>query len=243
MSMSRPPPSEFDNRLLALLPKNEYRRLLPSLEPVPFAFKQILYDVRSPIRFAYFPSRGVLSALAVMEDGGAIEVASIGNEGLVGLSAIFGAESSPNQVICQIAGDGLRIEAKLLRAESDRDGPLRQLLLRYHTAFLVQVSQAVACNGLHKVHQRCCRWLLITHDRVKDDALPLTHEFLAIMLGVRRASVSEVLEPLQKQGLIRSHRGQITVLDRKGLEVASCECYRIVAGEFTRLVGDRGTVR
>src|SRR4051812_24381581 len=106
MSTSRPPPPERSNRLLALLPQNEYRRLLPSLEPVPFTFKQVFYDIRSPIRFAYFPNRGVLSALAVMEDGDAIEVASIGNEGLIGLSAVFGAESSPNQVICQVAGDG-----------------------------------------------------------------------------------------------------------------------------------------
>jgi CRP-like cAMP-binding protein len=240
MSVSRPPPQQPANRLLALLPQNEYRRLLPALETVPFAFKQVLHDAGSPIRFAYFPNRGVLSTLAVMEDGGAIEVASIGNEGLIGLSVIFGAESSLNQVICQIAGDGLRMEAKLLRAESGRDGPLRELLLRYHTAFLVHVSQAAACNGLHTVQQRCCRWLLITHDRVQDDVLPLTHEFLAIMLGVRRASVSEVLEPLQKQGLVRSRRGQITVLDRKRLEVASCECYRIVAGEFQRLIGIRG---
>jgi CRP-like cAMP-binding protein len=237
MSMSRPVRPQSRNRLLARLPQDEFKRLLPWLQPVSLEFKQVLYEARSPIDFSYFPNVGVLSALALMEDGSAIEVATIGNEGVVGETAFVWSESSPNQVIVQAAGDALRIKADVLREEAGREGPLRRLLIRYHTAFLVQVSQSVACNGLHTVHQRCCRWLLKMLDRMYADVLPLTHELLAVMLGVRRASVSEVLEPLRANGLIRTRRGTITILDREGLESASCECYRTVEDEFERLLG------
>jgi CRP-like cAMP-binding protein len=200
-------------------------------------FRQVLYEPRSPIDHAYVPARGVVSAIILMEDGGAIEVATVGNEGMVGLPVFLGGVTSFNQVIVQVAGEALRIKGKALEGEASQAGPLRRLLLSYQSAFLAQVLQGLACNGLHTIQQRCCRWLLMTQDRVGADVFPLTHEFLAIMLGVRRASVSEVLEPLQDEGLIRSQRGKITVRDREGLEAACCECYRTINDEFGRLLG------
>jgi CRP-like cAMP-binding protein len=237
MSGTRPSRAPPGNQLLARLPLQEYDRLRPHLEPVPFEHKQVLYEVRSRIEYAYFPSHGVLSSVALMEDGSAIEVATTGNEGVLGLLAYLGAGTSPNEVMVQVEGDGVRIRIDALKEAANGDGSLPGLLLRYHTAFLVQVSQQVACNGLHLIQQRCCRWLLSTHDRVGSNELLLTHEFLAIMLGVRRASVTDVLRPLQEQGLVRNSRGSITILNRKGLEGACCECYRVVRDEFDRLLG------
>lgn len=231
-------PSAPANHLLARLPPAAYDRLLPHLRPVPLKQDAVLHKARSPIEHVYFPTRGVTSFLTVLHGGTAIEVGTVGNEGLVGSTAFLGAASSPHKVIVQVAGDGLKMEAATLAAEARADGPLRDLLLRYQTCFMFQVSQSVACNGLHSVHQRCCRWLLMTHDRVGADTFHLTHEYLGFMLGVRRASVSLVLQPLQDRGLVQYRRGKITVRDRKGLEVAACECYRLVRDEFTRLLGD-----
>jgi CRP-like cAMP-binding protein len=237
MPKTKPPAAPHGNRLLARLPPEEYQRLLPRLQLVPLALKHVLYEARSSIDYAYFPNRGVVSALTVMEDGRAIEVATIGDEGMVGLPLLVGAKATPNRVIVQVPGDALRMAEDVLREEAGRDSPLRRLLVLYHSAFLAQVSQAVACNGLHSVHQRCCRWLLMTQDRAHSDVFPMTHEFLAEMLGVRRSTVSEVLEPFQEKGLIRYSRGKFTVLDREGLKAGSCECYRRIVEEFERLFG------
>ena len=184
---------------------------------------------------------GAVSALTIMEDGSAIEVATIGNEGMVGLSVLFSDKIATNEVIVQIAGEALRMDADVLEQEAGKDGPLRRLLLRYNMAHLTQISQSVACNGLHPIQQRCCRWLLVTLDRMESNVVPLTHEFFGIMLGVRRASVSEVLRPLHQQGLVNNSRGAITVLDRNGLEQLSCECYRRVKDEFDRVLGHDST--
>src|SRR4029077_12953212 len=237
MPKTKPPAASHRNRLLARLPPVEYQRLLPHLQPVPLALKHVLYQARSPIDYAYFPSRGVVSALTVMEDGRAIEVATIGDEGMVGLPLLVGAKTTANRLIVQVSGEALRLSAAALQEEASRDSPLRRLLVLYHTAFLAQVAQAVACNGLHSVHQRCCRWLLMTQDRAPADVFPMTHEFLAEMLGVRRSTVSEVLKPFQEEGLIRYSRGKCTVLNRKSLKAGSCECYRRINEEFVRLFG------
>jgi CRP-like cAMP-binding protein len=172
-----------------------------------------------------------------MEGGEAIEVATVGNEGMVGLTAFVGGETSPNEVMVQAAGDGLRMGAEALRRECAGDGPLRRILVLYHTAYATQVSYGVACNGLHTVERRCSRWLLMALDRVGTARLPLTHEFLAMMLGVQRSSVTTVLQALRDRGLVRLGRGRITVLDRPGLEAAACECYGAVRAEFARLLG------
>ncbi len=235
MSKTKLRAAPHGNRLLARLPPEEYKRLLSRMQVVPLPLKHVLYEARSPIDHAYFPNRGVVSALTVMEDGRAIEVATIGNEGMVGLPLLVGAKTTANRMIVQVPGEALRITEDVLRKEISRDGALRRMLILYHTAFLAQVSQAVACNGLHSVYQRCCRWLLMTQDRAHSDVFPMTHEFLAEMIGVRRSTVSEVLEPFQEKGLIRYSRGKFTVLDREGLTAGSCECYRRINEEFARL--------
>lgn len=234
MPRAAPPPPA--NRLLALLPPAEVKRIGPHLAPVELKFKQVIYKAQQTIEYVYFPTRGVGSAVSYVGDGTAIEVATVGDEGMFGLPALLGEAESPNDLFIQIPGAALRMPAAALRRVSTAGGPIYQVLVKYLNAYLLQVSQAVACNGLHKVRQRCCRWLLMTHDRVHADALPLTHEFLAIMLGVRRAGVSEVLGDLQEAGLIRSGRGVITVLDRPGLEEQACLCYHVVANEYERLL-------
>jgi CRP-like cAMP-binding protein len=225
-----------ENRFLARLPKHDLERLLPLLRPVTLAFDQTIYESRGPIEYAYFPTGSVFSALTIMEGGAAIEVASIGNEGLVGHSVATGGMRSPNRVILQIPGGALRAEVRVLRSEAARGGAFKDLLGAYQETYMAQVSQSVACNGLHTLEKRCCRWLLMTRDRVGSDELRLTHEFLAIMLGVRRASVTEVLKPLQEEALILSHRGTVSILDGARLEARSCECYRVVKEDYDRLL-------
>jgi len=236
MAKATSPISPKGNRLLGRLQPSEYQRLLPRLKPVLLEADQILHKPRTPFVYAYFPTRAVTSYLRIMESGAAIEVGTVGNEGMVGVSGALGAPESPHQVIVQIEGEGYRIEVKALAAEVDRSASFRRLLVAYQAAFYAQVSQSVACNGLHPVGKRCCRWLLMTHDRVGTDILPLTHEYLGMMLGVRRASVTDVLGALREQGLISYSRGTITVLHRKALEAAVCECYQAVNDEYGRLL-------
>jgi CRP-like cAMP-binding protein len=207
MSNDRTPATSRPNRLLASLPEADRLRILPLLEPVELEFEQVLYEPRRPIEYAYFPAGTVIFSLIVMQDGNLIEVATIGDEGLLGYGAVSGGNSSPTKAVVQVAGRGLRIRAKILREQAKRGGPLRDLLGAYDEAFRAQVSQSVACNGLHRLEQRCCRWLLMSRDRVDSDELRLTHEFLGLMLGARRASVTDALRPLQEAGLVRSHRG------------------------------------
>ncbi len=238
MAKKRPPSATQPNRFLARLPESEYRRLSTLLKPVSLTLGQILYEARGPIEYAYFPMGAVLSALTVMQDGNAIEVATIGNEGLVGHYGT-GGMISPHRVIVQVENGGLRIDATALQEEGAKAGALRDLLTAYHVAFVWQVSQSVACNGLHRLRQRCCRWLLMTRDRVGSDNLRLTHDYIALMLGARRASVTEALRPLREEGLVRSYRGRIAILDGAGLEASACECYFVVRDEYERLLGGK----
>jgi CRP-like cAMP-binding protein len=227
---------QFNNRLLSILAQHGQDELLGVLQNVSLEFAQILYEAHSPIEYVYFPTHAVVSATTVMSDGREIEIATIGNEGMTGLTALVGAHTSPTRVFVQIPGKAFRLDAAVLRKMSGHDSFVRQLLSIYLHAFLTQISFSVACNGLHTLKKRCCRWLLVTHDRVGSDKLHLTHEFLGIMLGVRRASITDVLKPLQRKRLIRSARGQIEILDRDGLEDIACECYQRVRDEFTRLL-------
>jgi CRP-like cAMP-binding protein len=225
------------NRLLAALPQQEYERLLPNLEPVSLSLKLVLYEPNAPIEYAYFPNSGATSMLNLMQDGQTIEAATVGKEGMIGVPLLLGTTQIPLEVIVQIPGDGLRMRADVFKAEVYWGCPLHTLLLRYMQTLMNQISQTAACNSFHSVEQRCCRWVLMTQDRVESDSFPLTHEFLAIMLGVRRASVSEVAATLQKSGLIDYHRGQMTIRDRHGLEAACCECYESTKQEYKRLLG------
>ena len=216
------------NLLLARLSELDYKRLVPHLELVSLPFGQPIYEVGGVIDYAYFPTQGVISAVVTMENGATIEVATIGNEGVTGIPALIEPESSPSRLYVQVAGGAARISVDLFRQETHREGPLRTLLQLYESAFMFQILQSLACNGLHTISQRCCRWLLTTHDRMHDDVLPLTHELLAIMLGVRRPGVSVALNDLQQRGYLVYSRGRIEVRDRQGLEAGACECYRTV---------------
>jgi CRP-like cAMP-binding protein len=228
--------SPLRNRLLASVPDEELAAISNSLEPLHMSIRTTFYRAGDRIDYVYFPVSGVVSAMTVMEDGSAIEVATIGNEGLAGLTAFVGGEVSPYSVIVQLPGDALRMKTERLRELTGPDTALRKTLVHYNTAYATQVAYAVACNGLHTIEKRCCRWLLMTRDRIGADILPLTHEFLAIMLGVRRASVTEVLQPLQAGGMIRCGRGEIEILDHSRLETIACECYRSVKRAFAHLM-------
>jgi CRP-like cAMP-binding protein len=225
------------NRLLAYLKPADYQRLSEHLEAVPLAYRMPLSLANVPIASVYFLEEGVASIVNTMRKGNSVEVGTAGNEGMVGLPIVFGDKQSPMNVYMQVAGCGLKMKASILSRELTQNTRLRTALLHYAHAFFNQVAQSAACAHLHSLEQRCCRWLLMTHDRMRTDELQLTHEFLAMMLGVRRAGVTVALGALQKKGLINHGRARITILDRVGLEQLSCECYQVTKREFDRLLG------
>jgi CRP-like cAMP-binding protein len=225
-----------ENRLLLALPRAEHDRLRGHLEKVSLPLRTILYEANGPIAHVFFPLNGVVS-LVIVDGGFTLEVGIIGNEGIVGTPVFLGSDCSPTKAIAQIPGAALRMEAQFFQEEMRRGGPLHGLVQRYTQTMINQISQSLVCNHRHSVEQRMCRWLLMSHDRVGADEFPLTHEFLAQMLGVRRPTVTAVAGTLQKAKLIGYHRGKITVLHRKGLEAAACECYEVVAKELGRLLG------
>lgn len=215
------------NRILAALPEGEYLHLVPHLEFATLKFKQVLYEPNVPIRFGYFPNSGMICLIAIMRDGASVEVGVIGNEGFVGTPILLGVKSTPNRVLVQIAGGAFRIKAEALRAILPRTPRLELMLRRFIHAQAFQIAQSAACNRLHQVEGRLARWLLMTRDRVGSDLLPLTHEFLAEMLGARRSTVTVAAGALQRAGLIEYSRGRVRTLDRTGLEKSACECYQI----------------
>ncbi len=225
------------NRLLDALPGEELERLGPDMEPVSLGLKEVLIEPDRPIGHVWFPVDCVCSVVAAMADGRAVEVGTIGNEGMVGLPVFLGRDTVPLGTFCQVRGEAVRMRAEALRTEVTPGDKLHGLLQRFTEATFVFAAQGSACNRLHSVEQRASRWLLHTRDRVGADEFPLTQEFLAEMLGVRRASVSGVAGDLQGAGLISYSRGAIRVLDRAGLEGRSCECYGIIREEFDRLPG------
>ncbi len=226
-----------ENRLLAALPRKEYVRLHPHLEKVSLPLREILYEPNGPIPHVYFPLDAVVSLVIIMDSGFSLEVGIIGNEGMVGTPVFLGCQSSLTRAISQVAGDALRMESKVFQEEMLRRRALYGLVQRGTQAMINQISQSTVCNHRHSVKKRLCRWLLMSHDRVGIDEFPLTHEFLAQMLGVCRPTVTAAAGSLQTAGLIRYHRGTVTVLDRKRMEAAACECYAVVAEELDRLLG------
>ena len=229
-------PVVMQNRLLAALPPEEFERIRPHLEPIQLEQRQLLFDPETPIRHVYFPETAVVSLVSRLMDGSNVEVGTAGREGMAGLSVFLAGDTSSVQVFAQIPGMATRIEAKAFTRLAAAPGPFHQLLMRYTQAFLTQVAQTAACNGAHLVDARCARWLLMTHDRVDTDLIPLTHEFLAFMLGVRRAGVTVAMNALQDANLVRCTRGKVAIVDRPGLEKASCECYGVVRAHFERLL-------
>src|SRR5450755_1742072 len=220
------------NQLLGALEPASRKRIEPHLEPIELKLGAVVCEAGGLLMHAYFPQGSVLSLLTVLENGAAIETANIGREGAFGLFAAMYSRVSFNRCIVQLAGNMVRCPIQVLQNEFKNSEHVRDLFVSYSETLLSQVQQTVACNSMHTTEERMCRWLLMMHDRAEGKALPYTHEFLSHMLGANRKSVTLAAQSLQTAGLISYHRGMIQVLDRAGMEKASCECYAIVKERF-----------
>lgn len=225
----RAPPT---NRLLAALPKDEYQRLLPKLKPVPLVFREVIYESGDLIRNVYFPTSGIISLLAAVEDRATLEVGIVGREGMVGLPAFMGVKASGNRAVVQGTGEAMTMKVSAFRSECENGGSFPRLLRRYAHSRLTQIAQGAACNRFHPIDARLARWLLMTRDRMGTDEFQLTQEFLSNMLGVRREGVNKAAGALQQQHLISYSRGNLLILDRTGLEKIACHCYEIIRAEY-----------
>jgi CRP-like cAMP-binding protein len=226
-SPNRPPSEHNRNLLLAALPVDEYKRIALSLDTIPLKLKSLIHQAGDPIEHVYFPGGGFCSMVTVLKDGGMVEVATIGREGMVGITAVL--DGNPVSSTSMVQGETdtcYRMKADVFRLEMDRRGVFYELLTHYAQALVGFIMQSTACNAIHSVEQRLARWLLMARDRMESDEFPLTQEFVAMMLGASRPSVTIVASTLQKAGLITYHRGNLKILDGEGLEAASCECYR-----------------
>jgi CRP-like cAMP-binding protein len=227
----------FRNRVLDRLRGRELSRIRKRLTEIEATVRDQIYEPNKPFKHVYFPETAVASVVNVMDDGTEIEVATVGYEGMVGLSVFLGTDQSPARSYWQIGGSAFRLDAAFLEKEKGSRSPLAEVLGLYTQGFFAQIAQSVTCNRVHNLEQRCARWLLMMHDRVPSDDFPLTQEFLGQMLGVRRAGISEAAGRLQRKRLIKYSRGWMKIIDRGGLERLSCECYRTVAREYRRLLG------
>jgi len=225
-----------ENHILAALPEEVRKRLYPQLELVPMPLGKVLYESGDTLRHVYFPIDCIVSLLYVMEDGASAEISVVGNEGILGVALFMGGESTPSRAIVQSAGAAFRLPGQVLKDEFNRHGALLVLMLRYTQALLTQMAQTAVCNRHHTIDQQLCRWLLLSMDRLSGNKLTMTQELIANMLGVRREGVTEAAGKLQRLGVIRYSRGQITVVDRPKLETLSCECYAVVKLETDRLM-------
>jgi CRP-like cAMP-binding protein len=234
-SILNPLPISTKNQILNALPKEDYARLEPHLEEVKLTLGQVLYHAEEPIKYVYFPNHAMASVIATTSEGECAEVGVIGREGVVGIDVLMGVDSTINECIIQLPDGALRIKTDIIRKEFKAGGALHDILLRYMHALMMQISQTALCNRLHSIEQRLARWLLMCHDRAKGDELTLTQEFLSIMLGVNRPTVTTSALVLQGGGFIKYSRGKITVIDRDGLEDFACDCYNVVKPEYDRL--------
>ncbi len=229
-------PDPVQNYLLAALSPPERARLYPNLRLVPMPLGKVLYESGDLLRHVYFPVDCIVSLLYVMADGASAEISVVGNEGLIGVALFMGGETTPSRAIVQSAGHAYRLAGEMLKQEFHLNGGMQLLLLRYTQALITQMAQTAVCNRHHSVDQQLCRWLLLSLDRLSSNKLTMTQELIANMLGVRREGVTDAAGKLQKLGVIRYARGQITVLDRPKLEKLSCECYAVVKKETDRLL-------
>ena len=227
-----------ENRLLAALPRSEQKQLLPKLERVPLAIGDILYEPDEPIRHAYFPSQGVVSILTLLEGRASIEVGTVGNEGVAGITIFLGVDSSPNRAVVQVPGEAMKMKASDFKEAVKNDGSkLRELVQLYAYVLLAQLSLSVACNRFHNVEKRLARWLLAIQDSVQSNEFLLTQQNIAQMLGAHRPHVTKAVGNLQNVGLIRFSRGKIAIVNRRGLEKVSCNCYHTAKSRFDGLFG------
>jgi len=223
------------NHLLAALSEAECQRIYPYLQLVSMPLGKVLYEPGESLRHVYFPADCIVSLLYVMENGASAEISVVGNEGLVGIALFMGGETTPSRAIVQSAGRAYRLIGQRLKDEFHRAGAMQLLMLRYTQALITQMAQTAVCNRHHSVDQQLCRWLLLSLDRLSSTRLTMTQELIANMLGVRREGVTEAAGKLQKAGVIKYSRGEITVLDRPKLEAMCCECYAVVKKESDRL--------
>ena len=219
------------NRLLATLTTNEYKSLLPKLNTVSLVLGEVLYEPGAVIKYVYFPNDSIISLISELSENSLLEVGMVGNEGMAGLAVFMGVNSSSTRALVQGAGTAMRMSSAAVRTEASQLGNFHHLLHRYSHSLLTQVSQSSACNRFHLVDARLARWLLMTKDRLGAEEFPLTQEFLSTMLGVRREGVSKAAGALQAAKLIRYSRGMITILNSRGLEAKSCQCYAIIKAE------------
>ena len=234
--LSSPILSKPVNRLLAALPTEDYQRLSPYLEPVNLTQNEILYNAGEDYNYAYFPSHSIVSTVAIMEDGSTMEIGIIGNEGMVGLPIILNTSYTNSTAMVQVSGNGYRIAAEHLKAEFNRQGALKCLLMRYIQARIIEVGQIAACNRYHNLEQRFACWLLMLRDNLQEDEFGLTQQFISQMLGVRRTGVTEVANKFKKADIIHYQRGLIRIVSHEKLEAHACECYWLIAKEFSRLL-------
>ena len=228
--------SPKQNRILAALPAEDYARLLPYLEFTSMPLGQIIYEPGSPITHAYFPATSIVAPLYSVENGASVRLSIIGNEGFTGISSLLGGASTPAGVVVQSPGNGYRMKMNVLKKEFDLQGKLQHLVLRFTQALMTQTAQNAVCNRHHNIEQQLCRFMLMSLDRLPGDELQMTHEQIAVMLGVRRESVTQAALKLQTIGAIQYSRGHITVMDRQELEDSVCECYSVVNDEYDRLL-------
>jgi CRP-like cAMP-binding protein len=233
-----PAPSTSQNHLLAAFPAAEYDRVSAALEPVKMPLGLVLSESGGRMDHVYFPTTSIVSLLYMLADGSSAEIGVVGNEGIVGISIFMGGQTTPSRAVVRSAGQGYRLKAPLLLQEFNRGGAVLRLLLRYTQSLITQMTQTAVCNRHHSVEQQLCRALLLSLDRMPGNALTMTQELIASMLGVRREGVTEAAGNLQRAGLIRYSRGHIDVLDRAGLEKTVCECYSVVKREYDRLMCD-----
>jgi CRP-like cAMP-binding protein len=236
VTSSMSPEVPRQNHLLAALSDAERERLYPHLQLVPMPLGKVLYESGDVLHHVYFPTDSIVSLLYVLADGASAEISVVGNEGLIGIALFMGGETTPSRAIVQSAGHAYRLIGQQLKEEFHRNGGMQLLLLRYTQALITQMAQTAVCNRHHSVDQQLCRWLLLSLDRLSSNQLTMTQELMANMLGVRREGVTEAAGKLQKLGVIRYRRGEITVLDRPRLEQLSCECYAVVKTETDRLL-------
>jgi CRP-like cAMP-binding protein len=229
-------PLPVQNHLLAALSPEVQGRLFPYLELVSLPLRGLLYESRRPMRHVYFPTNSIVSLQYQMENGASTALLVVGNEGLLGITLFLGGESTPSRSVVQSAGYAYRLPRPHVKAEFNRHGQLLLLMLRYTQALITQVAQTAVCNRHHSIDQQLCRWLLLSMDRLSDNRLTMTQEFIGNMLGVRREGVTQAASKLQKLGAISYSRGLIKVLDRPALEALSCECYAVVQKETDLLL-------
>ncbi|MFM0339862.1 Crp/Fnr family transcriptional regulator [Paraburkholderia fungorum] len=228
----------LENHLLGALSGMDWARVSAHLALVEMPLGQVVYESGDQLHHVYFPTTSIVSLLYVMENGASAEIAIVGNEGLIGVALFMGGETTPSRAVVQSAGWAFRLDARILKEEFGRAGPVQRLFLRYTQALITQMAQTAVCNRHHSIDQQLCRWLSLSMDRLPSNELKMTQELIANMLGVRRAGVTEAAMKLQNAGLIRYNYGQIEVLDRLGLEKRVCECYDVVRREFDRLLPD-----